>query len=264
MKITIIGAGNVATQLAKRFYEKQCKILQVFNRTLENAQTLASLVNSEAIYNPKEINLNADFYIIAVNDDVIEHTAKQLSLILPKDKIIVHTSGATSSKVLQSCFENYGVFYPLQTFSKSQNADFDRLPICIHGSNDVTKNQLLTLAQTICPNVHFIDDEQRSTLHVAAVFANNFTNHLFAISERIATDANIPFDLLKPLINETVAKINENKPLLMQTGPAKRGDIKTLDRHIEYLKQYPTYHQIYALLSKDIQAFYSSKKDSFR
>lgn len=264
MNIIIIGAGNVATHLTKRLHEKQHNILQVFNRSLENAKLLADEVDAEAINEINKLNLNADFYIIAISDDAIKIIGEELSSVLPKNKIIAHTSGATSSQVFQPFFENYGVFYPLQTFSKERKADFEKLPICIDGSSETTKNQLLALAKTICPNVYPIDDKQRSVLHVAAVFANNFTNYLIAISEQIIAKENIPFDLLKPLINETVAKINENTPQSMQTGPARRGDYKTLKKHQQYLDKYPDYRKIYELLSNYIQVFYSNKKDTFQ
>lgn len=262
MKVTIIGAGNVATHLAKRLYEKECVILQVFNRTLENAQILANQVGAEAINTLQKINDSADIYIVAISDDAIKNTVQELSPILPKNKIIVHTSGATTSKVFESYFDNYGVFYPLQTFSKKRKVDFEQLPMCIDGSNDFVRNQLLVLAQIICPNVYHIDDKQRATLHIAAVFANNFANYLFAISEQIVTDENIPFGILRPLINETVAKISETSPVLMQTGPARRGDKETLEKHQQYLRQYPNYHKVYEILSQNIQELYSSKKDS--
>ena len=262
MKVTIIGAGNVATHLAKRLYEKKCVILQVLNRTLKNAQILANQVGAEAINAPQKINYSADIYIIAVSDDAIKHTLQDLSFILPKNKIIVHTSGATTSKVFESYFVNYGVFYPLQSFSKERKVDFEQLPMCVDGSNTFVKNQLLTLAKKICPNVYCIDDRQRSVLHIAAVFANNFANYLFTISEQITTDENIPFSILRPLINETVAKISETSPILMQTGPARRGDKETLEKHQQYLKQYPNYRKIYEILSQNIQELYSSKKDS--
>lgn len=263
MNIIIIGAGNVATHLAQQLYEKKHNILQVFNRSLENAKLLAEKVAAEAIDDVNKILLNADFYLIAVSDDAIKTIAAELSPTLPKDKIIAHTSGATSSKVFQDFFNNYGVFYPLQTFSKERKADFEKLPMCIDGSNENTKNKLFALAKTICPTVHLIDDKQRSVLHVAAVFANNFTNYLIAISEQIIAKENIPFDLLKPLINETVAKINENTPQSMQTGPARRGDLATLEKHQQYLDKYPDYRKIYELLSNYIQVFYSNKKDTF-
>ena len=136
MKITIIGAGNVATHLAKRLYEKQHDILQVLNRNLEHAKLLATQVEAEGIDNTRFLNLNADFYIVAVSDDAIKIIAEQLATILPKGKIIAHTSGATSSQVFKGFFENYGVFYPLQTFSKERQADFEKLNFCSLVSND--------------------------------------------------------------------------------------------------------------------------------
>lgn len=256
MKITIIGAGNVATHLTKRLHEKGHEIFQIFNRNLESAVFLANEINAEAIDDFQKINLESDVYIIAISDDAIAAVAEKLAAMLPKNAIIAHTSGATSIKVFQPFFENYGVFYPLQTFSKNRQADFEKLPFCIEGSNQNTESQLVALANSICPNVYLINDEQRSVLHVAAVFANNFTNYLMAISDEIVTKENIPFDLLKPLINETVAKISENPPKSMQTGPARRGDKATLAKHQKYLEQYPNYQKIYELLSESIAGFY--------
>jgi predicted short-subunit dehydrogenase-like oxidoreductase (DUF2520 family) len=256
VKITIIGAGNVATQLTKRLYEKKHDIFQIFSRNLENVVSLAEAVKAEKIDNFQKINLKSDVYLIAISDDAIASVAERLAQILPKTAIIVHTSGATSSEVFASFFENYGVFYPLQTFSKNRKANFEKLPFCIYGSNQSTENQLVVLANSICPNVYLIDDKQRSVLHVAAVFANNFTNYLIAISEQIITKENIPFDLLKPLINETIAKINDNTPQSMQTGPARRGDKATLAKHQKYLEKYPNYKKVYELLSENIEDFY--------
>lgn len=256
MKITIIGAGNVATHLTKRLHEKGHEILQIFNRNLESAVFLANEINAEAIDDFQKINLESDVYLIAISDDAIAAVGEKLATILPQQAIIAHTSGATSSKVFQPFFENYGVFYPLQTFSKNRQADFEKLPFCIEGSNQNTENQLVALANSICPNVYLIDDKQRSVLHVAAVFANNFTNYLMAISDEMVTKENIPFDLLKPLIHETIAKISENAPKSMQTGPARRGDKATLAKHQAYLEEYPNYQKIYELLSAAIEDFY--------
>jgi predicted short-subunit dehydrogenase-like oxidoreductase (DUF2520 family) len=256
MKITIIGAGNVATHLAKRLFEKGHQINQIINRSLTNAKVLAEKVDAKAINDWADIDMQSAIYLIAVSDDVIGEVAKELSKFVSKNKIVAHTSGATSSTVFKTHFENYGVFYPLQTFSKTRKADFETLPFCIDGSNETTKNELFQLAETICPNVYFIDDKQRNTLHVAAVFANNFTNHLLAISEQIITKENIPFDLLKPLINETVAKINESTPQSMQTGPARRGDKATLAKHQKYLDKYPKYRKIYEPLSESVEDYH--------
>ncbi len=256
MNITIIGAGNVATHLAKRLVEKGHSINQIMNRSLVNAELLANQVDGKAISSWSNINTTVDLFLIAVSDDAIKIVAKHISEIIPHNSIVAHTSGATSSKVFQDYFENYGVFYPLQTFSKTRKADFETLPFCIDGSNETTKKLLFELAETICPNVYMIDDKQRNTLHVAAVFANNFTNHLLAISEQIITQENIPFDLLKPLINETVAKINESTPKSMQTGPARRGDKATLAKHKKYLDKYPNYRKIYQLLSESVADYH--------
>ncbi len=225
---------------------------------MENALLLAREVHATATDDWKYLNLESDCYIISVSDDAIAAIAEQLSRIIPSSAIVTHTSGATSSEVFKEHFEHYGVFYPLQTFSKNRQANFEKLPFCIGASNQYTENQLVKLAKTICPNVYLIDDKQRAVLHVAAVFANNFTNHLLTISETILVKENIPFDLLKPLISETIDKIKTHTPEIMQTGPARRGDKVTLKRHETYLEKYPTYQKIYEILSKSIEGFYKN------
>ncbi|MDX1942300.1 MAG: F420-dependent NADP oxidoreductase [Saprospiraceae bacterium] len=248
--IILIGAGNVGYHLGKRLFEKGLHIKQVFSRTKEKAQNLASEIKAEAITDLSKMDPNADLYILAVHDDAIIKTASQLPL---NQKLITHTSGSTPSTVLQPYTQRYGIFYPLQTFSISKEVDFEQIPICIHANNKEDVIFLENIAKRISSKVYRINDEQRAILHVAAVFVNNFTNHLFQIGYNILEKENLPFDLLRPLIRETAEKIQEHSPAGMQTGPAVRGDKATIKRHLLYLEKFPEYRSLYDSLTKSIQ-----------
>ena len=250
MKITIIGSGNVGTHLTKRLFEKGHTIVQVFSRNIENAKKLAQQVEAKPICDLNELSPQVEFIIIAVKDDAIEEVAKTIQL---KNILITHTSGATPSTVFKKYKKRFGSFYPLQTFSKNKPADFEQLPICIDANNETDLNVLESLAQSICPNVYRINDKERAILHVCAVMVNNFTNHLFAMADDILKKENLTLDILKPLILETVKKIEKHPPKQMQTGPAIRNDQKTIDKHLEFLDKYPNYQLIYKLLSDSIQ-----------
>lgn len=252
LKITVIGAGNVGFHLAQRLYEYGHCICQVFSRTPAKASHLAKLVKAKGISNLKDISLEADIYILAIKDDSIKIITEEISFLGKYNKLIAHTSGSVASDVFTKHFANYGIFYPLQTFSTTKKVDFEKLPFCIYGNNSSTEKQLFQLAESICPNVYLINDEQRAILHVTAVIVNNFSNYLYGIAHDICADQNVPFDILKPLIYETVRKIDLSSPQDVQTGPAVRGDLDTIAKHIEFLKKYPDHQALYELISSRI------------
>lgn len=252
MKIVLIGAGNVGYHLGLRLYELNIEIVQVYSRTIERAQFLADLVQAKSCVDLSKLDKTADLYIIAVHDGVIGSVAEQLQFLDTEKRLVVHTSGATPSTVLQPFFRRYGVFYPLQSFSILRPIDFSQVPICVDAVADKDQLFLQALATKLSTKVYEINDKERAILHVAAVFVNNFTNHLLYISESILERENISFDILKPLLQETIAKIEDHSAKDMQTGPAIRGDQATLDRHLVYLEGFPDYRMIYSLLSKAI------------
>lgn len=253
MKITIIGAGNVGTHLAKRLFECKHEIIQVFSRNREKAQELAKTVNASPIIELHHLKLNADLYILAVKDDAIEEVARQIPF---RDKLVVHTSGAKSSEIFQPYFDHFGVFYPLQTFSINKEADFEKLPICVYANSKSSIQTLQSLANSICPNIYTIDDEQRATLHVCAVMVNNFTNFMYVMAEDILKQEQLSLDILRPLIEETVLKISKHPAEAMQTGPARRNDLQTIEQHLIFLRHYPDYQKLYQDLSASIVKFY--------
>jgi len=248
-KIVIIGAGNVASALGGSLAKKYT-IVQVYSKTLSSAKKLAAVLKTPSTNNIKKIDVNADVYIIAVKDDTIEEIAKKLCL---KDKIVIHTSGSIDSSVLKKVSTNYGVLYPLQTFSGGSKLKLNT-PFCIEASNEKVKKQLASIVNDLSGKAYYLNSAQRAKLHLAAVFANNFTNHLFAVANDITEKAHIPFDILFPLIEETVNKLKVQKPLLSQTGPAIRNDRRTLKKHSKLLKVNKQYLKLYELLTQSIQS----------
>ena len=186
-------------------------------------------------------------YIIAISDDAISQFSKKLNL---KNKLVVHTSGSVQLDDL-NCNANKGVFYPLQSISKHKKINFKKIPICLEAENKIDYSILEKVAKSISKKVFPINSEQRKKLHVAAVFVNNFTNHLYKIGNDICKVNNIDFEILKPLINETAHKIKKLTPSEAQTGPALRNDVKTLSNHLELLNK--NQKEIYNVLTKSIQ-----------
>lgn len=253
IKVILIGAGNVGFHLGKKLYEEGLVIQQVFSRKISKAKRLAKSVNAIPINKIDKISQDGDLYILALPDSVIAKVADNLSNNIPSSKLVVHTSGATPSTVLKPFFKNFGIFYPLQTFSIAKPVDFQNIPICVDSNLKKHRIFLEKLGRKISKNVHQINDKERAILHVAAVFVNNFSNSLFTIGEKITEKEKLPFDILKPLIVETVNKIIDHSPNDMQTGPAKRGDKNTIDRHLKYLNNsFPEFSSIYELMTKNI------------
>jgi len=248
--IVIIGSGNVATHLGLALYDAGYKITQVYSPTKKSAAVLAQKVNATPINDLKKLDLTASVYIIAVKDDAISSLASHLKL---KDKIVVHTSGSVGIEVLRNVSKNYGVFYPLQTFSKRKKIDFRTVPLCIEASNKSTALSLQYFAKSISAHVQKVSSDQRKVIHLAAVFACNFSNHMYAIADNILKQHKLSLDLLKPLIDETAHKIKNDSPVKMQTGPAIRGDKKTMEAHLKLLKGDKKVKEIYKMVSESIK-----------
>jgi predicted short-subunit dehydrogenase-like oxidoreductase (DUF2520 family) len=248
MKVSILGAGNVATNLALALKKAGHTIVQIYNRSDDAGQELAHTVAASFTSDISKLQ-EADIYIIAVKDDAIEERAAQLKVA---DKIVAHTSGTRSMNLLESSSVNYGIFYPLQTMKKNTKVDFRNVPLLIEGSNEETALKLNDFARTISQNVHIVNEVQRQWIHVAAVFANNFTNHLFDLSQNILATHELSFDILKPLILSFVQNLQAHLPAEIQTGPAIRGDRQTIEQHMQLLANDPRLKEIYQMLTNSI------------
>ncbi len=252
--IGIIGAGNVGSHLARAFSNAGHKIT-VFTR--RGATHLLSdvhpLVWTEHLHTLKR---GFDFVIIAVNDHSIEEVAKELKL---EEGILLHTSGSTDIEILKkSCSQPCGVFYPLQSFQKDRSLNYKEIPVFVESTqtNDLAKIQ--DLAKAFSGNTVEMDSSQRKRLHLSAVIVNNFTNHLYRLSQDYLNLHKLSFQHLVPLIKETAARLEENNASEMQTGPAKRKDQEILDEHMQMLKEYPEIMEIYKLMSDSISNHYHS------
>ncbi|SFL10532.1 Rossmann-like and DUF2520 domain-containing protein [Proteiniphilum acetatigenes] len=247
MKVVFIGSGNVATHMAMALKGVGNGIVQVYSRTSENAELLADRVGAEPIDNLEDIYCTADFYIFSVKDDILPEIVAQMP---STTGIWAHTAGSIPVSVL-SPHKKRGALYPLQTFSREREVNFQDIPLFIEGESDETAILLKELAETISGNVHFLSGDKRRILHLAAVFACNFTNHMYTLASEIMSEEEIPFHLLNPLINETAAKVTVMEPKAAQTGPAVRFDEKVMQKHLELLKD-PLKREIYSLLSSSI------------
>lgn len=250
--IVLLGAGNVADRLGRRLLQSGCRIRQVYNRTPAPGTALAEDLQASFTSRLEAVDRDADLYLLALSDSAIGPVARELCSYLPARALVAHTSGAVPSSVLTPYFSRSGVFYPLQTFTRGRAVDFSDIPMCVFAGNPDDEARLLQLAARLSRSVHRIDDRQRAILHVAAVFVNNFTNHLFHIGHSILGEENLPFDLLRPLIRETAAKVQTGPPAAMQTGPAIRNDAETIGRHLQYLEQFPDYRRVYDVLTESI------------
>jgi len=249
MKIVCLGSGNVATHMAKALKESGQDLVQVWSKTLSNAVVLAEMLDAEAIDDLSKINQHADLYLIAVKDDAIEEVAKSLDQVTG---LVVHTSGSTPLEVLKG-LRHYGVLYPLQTFSKDKALNFRQVPLCIEAGEAGSLKQIKTIADLLSDRVYEVGTDQRKILHLAAVFACNFTNHLYQLSAQLLESNGLDFELLKPLIEETAAKIQSAPPKDVQTGPAVRDDQKTLSAHLDLMTGEPNLQRIYTILSESIK-----------
>jgi predicted short-subunit dehydrogenase-like oxidoreductase (DUF2520 family) len=250
--VSFIGSGNLAWHLAPALDNLGFVVKEVFSARPKNAAAL-----TERLYQA-EVKSSLDFsdspskvFFIAVSDEAIADVAKEL--ILPEDSILVHTSGSQPLDILDySATPHIGVFYPLQTFTKARHIDFKNIPVFIEASDGEVEKHLTSMAKKLTSKFKKISSEERKGLHVAAVFASNFPNHMLRISKALMDEKDLNFDWLKPLVQETIDKALANGPEYSQTGPAVRGDLEILDEHLAYLKKEKVLAKIYELISQDI------------
>lgn len=250
MDIVLLGSGNVATHLGRALVEAGHRVKQVCSPTEEHAQALAEKLGAAAITDPAAIDVQSDIYIIAVKDDVLAEVAAQLPDTV--QGMVVHTAGSVGMEVLAKNATAYGVLYPLQTFSKAKDVDFSMVPLAVEASREDVLMRLEAVANELSKRVFRCDSKQRLALHVAAVFACNFTNHLYAIGANILDENGLDFDLIRPLILETAQKAMEHQPKDVQTGPAVRNDTRTMEKHLALLQRDFALRELYELISNQI------------
>jgi predicted short-subunit dehydrogenase-like oxidoreductase (DUF2520 family) len=250
--VTFIGSGNLAWHLAPALDNTDFAVKQVYSQTKKHAAQLAErLYQAEVVQSLDFSTSTSRIFILAVSDDVIQEIAEAITL--PQGAVLVHTSGSQPLSVLGYAHTlNIGVFYPLQTFSKAQKVDFKEVPIFIESDNKETETILLKMAKAISKKVLKVKSDQRKAIHVAAVFASNFSNHMITIAEELLKDQQLDLNLLKPLIVETINKSLSIGPVKGQTGPARRGDLEVLDKHLQFLSHDEKLAEIYRVISQHI------------
>ena len=264
MEISFIGAGNLAWHLAPALENAGHHINEVYSRQLQHSRQLVSnLVDARTHSDVNFAESPSKLFILAVSDDALESVCSRL--VLPEQATLVHTSGGQSLHSLEQWMAIYsdvpihtGVFYALQTFTKGLSfMAFDEIPLCLEASEKETEQQLVQLGQSISDIVYLITSEERQALHVAAVLACNFTNHLLTLARELTIRNELEFDLLRPIIAETCRQsLTANSPTDVQTGPARRGDLTTLENHLTFLADQPKLAELYQVMSDSIRHYY--------
>jgi predicted short-subunit dehydrogenase-like oxidoreductase (DUF2520 family) len=248
MKVAMIGAGNVATVMGRLLTKKGHSIIQVINRSPEPARILAEEMGCAYTDYTGQPDVSADLFIIAVSDYALQEALPKFNL---DHNLVLHTAGSVSKDVLSALSDHYGVLYPLQSLRKEMK-EIPGIPFLVDGNTDEVTAITERLARSLSDQVQRTNDEERLKLHAAAVIVSNFTNHLYAITEDFCKNEHVSFDLLKPLIFETASRIRDMSPADVQTGPAVRKDIQTLDKHLRTLSQYPKLRTTYLRLTDSI------------
>ncbi len=250
-KVALIGAGNVNWHLGSALSAKHYHVCQVYSKTRTSAQSLAKKLDCKFTTSLQKIDTTADVILIAVSDDAIAEVSKSLSYLEDPHKLFIHTSGSKPLSILSKYFTNCGVCWPPQSIRKEKKINIKMTPFIVV-SDLKSEKEMMQFAKRMTTKVTLLSEEQKSRLHLAAVFANNFTNHLFSIVYKMCADHDLDFALLNPIIQQTIEKINQGDPNENQTGPAIRGDQKTIQAHYKLLKENPALKKVYTLLSKSI------------
>lgn len=251
MRIVVIGAGRLATHLTKALYEAEHEIVQVYSRTIASATSLACAVNAVPVTDVSALTEGADLYILAVKDDALATLIPMIGKIA-KDRVVVHTAGSVPMGVFDGHAVHYGVFYPMQTFSKERKVNFAEIPCFLEANDGQTYALMERVAASVSRKVYALSTEQRRYLHLAAVFACNFVNHCYAIASDLLEANGLPFEVMYPLIDETAAKVHDIPPVQAQTGPAVRYDRNVIRKQSEMLQHNQVVREVYDKMSISI------------
>lgn len=248
MKIVFVGAGNLATRLSLAMQRVGMQIGQVYSHTPESARQLAGKLGCTWTTDLSALQADADMYVFSLKDTVL---AEVIAQVKPNNGLWIHTAGSMPMNIFEGYAGRYGVLYPLQTFSKGREVRFDVIPFFLESNTKKDADYLKNIASALSENVRFMSSEKRRSLHLAAVFACNFTNHIYALSYKLLEKEEIPADVLLPLIDETAAKIHAMSPAAAQTGPAIRYDENVINKHLAMLND-SDMRAVYQLLSQSI------------
>lgn len=250
--IVIIGSGNVGWHLTESLTLAGYEVTQVYGRNKKDQHFFDHLNIREYITNISQIDQHAGLYLICVNDDAILSVAESLPFKPDDDQIIVHTSGTVPASILKQITNNHGCIWPLQTLKRESPVATNELPLVITASNEYVQSSLIELADQLSDHFTVMNDDKKEKLHLAAVMVNNFSNHLYTLTQDYCKNEQLDFHLLLSLIKETAEKLNFDSPENNQTGPAIRNDKKTIERHLEKLEKHPDLYKLYCIFSENI------------
>ncbi len=250
--VSIIGAGNVAWHFSKEIKKAGIEVIQVFNRNEKNGKLLANELNCRYVDNLNKLE-KADLYIFAVTDEAI---SELIDSNFFTEKNVVHTAGCVELEVFKGKALNYGVIYPLQTFTKEKEICFKDVPLYIEGNSSDFETEISEFAKRLSNNIKLIDSTTRMNIHLAAVIACNFSNYFYILAESVLKNRGLEFSILQNLLIETVQKTKSISPKDGQTGPARRNDLKTIQKHKELLKDEPEILNLYTIVTEGIKKEY--------
>ena len=253
-KIVVLGAGNLAKSFISSLKEKDINVLQIYNRHIEKIENLAKTVNAEAIDNIENLSQEADAFFFMLSDTGIVEIVEKIQ---PTNAILLHSAGSVPIDIFKNKSENYGVFYPFQTFSVEAAVDFYDVPLCVNASNEITYNKIKNFAKILNCKIIKANEEERKYLHLSGVFACNFMNHCICIAEKILESKNLDKKLLLPLLKQSFNKVLETGAYHSQTGPAIRNDSETIAKHLEILKNDKILSEIYKIMTDSIINLYN-------
>lgn len=254
--VAIIGTGNVSWHLSHRLALAGFSIDQIYGRNPDDKKYFSDLHHTEYITDLSLLNDNIPLYMLCVNDDAVSKILKEFPFDVDDSQMLVHTSGALSIEVFSAYASRYGCIWPVQTLVRGQQILTHQIPLVVSASDDQTAQQLLGISDMISGKARFLNDVTKKQLHLGAVISNNFTNHLMTLTQRYCEENDLPFDLLKALIKETVMKTEIANPLTLQTGPARRNDKRTIENHLEMLESDTELYKLYCLMSESILKTY--------
>lgn len=257
MTFYIVGTGNAAWFMATRLHKAGHNCMGVYGRNAADAQQLAKEVKAPALAGITDIQDDADACILAITDHAIVEVAANFSF---EHTTLIHTAGSLSRMILEPYAQHAGVMWPIYSLIKNKLPLHREVPIVVKGSTEHAEELLKQLAASITEIHYTISWEQRQWLHLCAVLCNNFTNHMMAVSEQICNKQQIPFSLLYPIVSQTGERISQASPLKLQTGPARRGDEITIEKHLNLLQQNPDWQELYKSISTSIEKMYSNDK----
>jgi len=254
LKIIIIGAGNVSWHLSLSLKNAGFDIIQIYSRTEKSAKSVAERVGADFTSDIIKIKKEADLYILAISDNVLMRIARNKFLKeIINNRLLVHTAGGVEMSAIKELSDNIGVLYPLQTLSKRKKVEFLEIPICLESNTIENLEILKQITSKISNNIRLLNSYDRKYIHLAAVFAANFTNHLYSMAEKILIQHKLDFEILMPLIIETAKQIKHYSPQEVQTGPAVRNDTDVMENHLMLLKNSAEMQEMYKFISKSIQ-----------